>query len=139
MADLCPLFFKNKIIVFQEETESAEQQAGENKTEKPSSDLMTTSQGPVSETEAMLTAERVHSSSSTTSTASSSPTSPPGDTQSNGLLPVGTSGSKQNGRADNSVVHQSNGCLPTANGGTVFSSEVYVHNLVVLAIFDCII
>ncbi|CAI6365384.1 unnamed protein product [Macrosiphum euphorbiae] len=112
-----------------EETESAEQQAGENKTEKPSSDPMTTSQGPVSETEAMLTAERVHSSSSTTSSASSSPTSPPGDTQSNGLLPVETSGSKQNGRADNSAVHQSNGCLPTANGGTVFSSEVQLNNV----------
>ncbi|XP_029347649.1 ensconsin isoform X18 [Acyrthosiphon pisum] len=112
-----------------EETESAEQQAGENKTEKPSSDPMTTSQGPVSETEAMLTAERVHSSSSTTSSASSSPTSPPGDTQSNGLLPVETSGSKQNGRADNSAVHQSNGCLPTANGGSAFSSEVQLNNV----------
>lgn len=87
---------------------------------------MTTSQGPVSETEAMLTAERVHSSSTTTSSASS-PTSPPGDALSNGLLPVETSGSKQNGRADNSTVHQSNGCLPTANGGTVFNSEVYVY------------
>ncbi|KAL4143827.1 hypothetical protein QTP88_006096 [Uroleucon formosanum] len=112
-----------------EETESAEQQAGENKTEKSSSDLMTTSQGPVSETEAMLTAERVHSSSSTTSSASSSPTSPPGNTQSNGLLLVETSSSKQNGRADNSAVHQSNGCLPTANGGTVFSSEVQLNNV----------
>jgi MAP7 domain-containing protein 1 len=112
-----------------EETETAEQQAGENKTEKPSSDPMTTSQGPVSETEAMLTAERVHSSSSTTSSASSSPTSPPGDTQSNGLLPLETSGSKQNGRVDNSEVHQSNGCLPTANGGTVFSSEVQLNNV----------
>ncbi|XP_022178068.1 MAP7 domain-containing protein 2-like isoform X23 [Myzus persicae] len=112
-----------------EETESAEQQAGENKTEKPSSDPMTTSQGPVSETEAMLTAERVHSLSSNTSSASSSPTSPPGDTLSNGLLPVETSGSKQNGRADNSAVHQSNGCLPTANGGTVFNSEVQLNNV----------
>ncbi|XP_060863942.1 ensconsin isoform X15 [Metopolophium dirhodum] len=112
-----------------EETESAEQHAGENKTEKPSSDPMTTSQGPVSETDAMLNAERVHSSSSTTSSASSSPTSPTGDTQSNGLLPVETSGSKQNGRADNSAVHQSNGCLPTANGGTVFSSEVQLNNV----------
>ncbi|XP_027844397.2 ensconsin-like isoform X33 [Aphis gossypii] len=111
-----------------EETESAEQQAGENKTEKPSSDPMTTSQGPVSETEAMLTAERVHSSSTTTSSASS-PTSPPGDVLSNGLLPVETSGSKQNGRADNSTAHQSNGCLPTANGGTVFSSEVQLNNV----------
>ncbi|XP_026820695.1 ensconsin-like isoform X17 [Rhopalosiphum maidis] len=111
-----------------EETESAEQQAGENKTEKPSSDPMTTSQGPVSETEAMLTAERVHSSSSTTSSASS-PTSPPGEALSNGLLPVETSGSKQNGRADNSAVHQSNGCLPTANGGTVFNSEVQLNNV----------
>ncbi|XP_060849660.1 MAP7 domain-containing protein 2-like isoform X19 [Rhopalosiphum padi] len=111
-----------------EETESAEQQAGENKSEKPSSDPMTTSQGPVSETEAMLTAERVHSSSSTTSSASS-PTSPPGEALSNGLLPVETSGSKQNGRADNSAVHQSNGCLPTANGGTVFNSEVQLNNV----------
>lgn len=111
-----------------EETESAEQQAGENKTEKTTSDPMTTSQGPVSETEAMLTAERVHSSSTTTSSASS-PTSPPGDALSNGLLPVETSGSKQNGRADNSTVHQSNGCLPTANGGTVFSSEVQLNNV----------
>ncbi|CAH1737512.1 unnamed protein product [Aphis gossypii] len=111
-----------------EETESAEQQAGENKTEKPSSDPMTTSQGPVSETEAMLTAERVHSSSTTTSSASS-PTSPPGDVLSNGLLPVETSDSKQNGRADNSTAHQSNGCLPTANGGTVFSSEVQLNNV----------
>jgi len=112
-----------------EETESAEQQAGENKTEKPSSDPMTTSQGPVSETEAMLTAERVHSSSSTTTSSASSPTSPPGEALSNGLLPVETSGSKQNGLADNSAVHQSNGCLPTANGGTVFNSEVQLNNV----------
>ncbi|KAL5241792.1 hypothetical protein ACI65C_009202 [Semiaphis heraclei] len=112
-----------------EETESAEQQAGENKTEKSSSDRMTTSQGPISETEAMLTAERVHSLSSTTSTASSSPTSPTGDTLSNGMHSVESSGSKQNGRADESVVHQSNGCLPTANGNTVFSSEVQLNNV----------
>ncbi|XP_025198547.1 ensconsin-like isoform X17 [Melanaphis sacchari] len=111
-----------------EETESAEQQAGENKTGKPSSDPMTTSVGPVSETEAMLSAERVHSSSSTTSSASS-PTSPPGNALSNGLVSVETSGSKQNGRADNSAVHQSNGCVPTANGGSVFSSEVQLNNV----------
>lgn len=85
--------------------------------EKLSSDPMTTSIGPVSETEAMLSAERNHSSSSFTMSTSS-------DVLSNGLQ---LSNPKQNGHTNNindEVVHHTNGHL-TANGN-VFGSDVYV-------------
>lgn len=88
---------------------------------KSSSDPMTISQGPISDTEAMLIAERDHSSPSTIL--------PPNDTLSNGLSQQLLE-PKQNGHTNNNnsnsnvVVHQSNG-HPTANGNS-FNSEVYV-------------
>lgn len=92
--------------------------------EKSLSDPMTTSQGPVllSDTEAMLAAERNHSSVST---------SPTDDALSNGLLPQQPSGPKQNGHTNDNgintteVVHHSSNGHSTANG-KVFDSEVYV-------------
>lgn len=81
---------------------------------------MTTSQSSVSNTEAMLTAERDHSSLLESPNAS--------DTLSNGLL-LQSSGPKQNGHlinssTDNTDVHHSNG-HSTANGNIL--SEVYVY------------
>ncbi|XP_025410955.1 MAP7 domain-containing protein 2-like isoform X9 [Sipha flava] len=106
-----------------EETESTEQQAGE-KTEKLSSDLMTTSQGPVSDTEAMLTAERNHSSSSVL---------PPDDVLSNGLL-LEPSGPKQNGHTNNDDNSNNSGAIHHSNGhsaanGSIFGSEVQLNNV----------
>lgn len=92
---------------------------------------MTTSQGPspvLSDTETLLIAERNHSSDSTLMPP------PTNDTLSNGLSPLITSGSKQNGHSNNGsgdnddsevVHHGSNNDHPTANG-KVFDSEVYV-------------
>lgn len=87
---------------------------------------MTTSQSPVSNTEAMLTAERDHSSLLESPTAS--------DALSNGLL-LQSSAPKQNGHlinnsTDNTDVHHSNG-HSTANGN-IFSSEVYVYIICLL-------
>lgn len=87
---------------------------------KSSSDPMTISQGPISDTEAMLMAERDHSSSPTIL--------PPNDTLSNGLSQQSLE-PKQNGHTNNNNssnnVHKSNG-HPTANGNS-FNSEVYVY------------
>lgn len=78
---------------------------------------MTTSLGPMSDTEAMLSAERNHSSSSLTM-------STPSDVLSYGLQ---LSSPKQNGHINNTndeVAHHTNGHL-TANGN-VFGPDVYV-------------
>lgn len=107
-----------------EETESAELQAGE-KTNKPLSDLMTTSLGPMSDsTETMLTAERNHSSTMLSTSLHS-------DMLSNGLL-LQPSNPKQNGHTENgtdniTAVHHSNG-HSTANSN-VFDSEVQLNNV----------
>jgi hypothetical protein len=83
---------------------------------------MTTSQGPVSDTEAMLTAERNHSSSSVL---------PPDDVLSNGLL-LEPSGPKQNGHTNNDDNSNNSGAIHHSNGhsaanGSIFGSEVYVY------------
>lgn len=91
---------------------------------------MTTSQGPVlSGTEAMLAAERDHSSLVESPNES--------DPLSNGLL-LQLSDAKQNGHTNNGsgenpAVHHSNG-HSTANGN-VFESEVYVCNNFVMSNF----
>lgn len=106
------------LIFLQEKTETAEQQ-GEEKTEKLLSDPMTTSQGPVSSTEAMLVAEINHSSPLLTMSL-------PSEAFSNGLLLQSTDGPKQNGHtngSENITVHHSNGHL-TTNGNVFNSSDV---------------
>lgn len=106
-------------FVFQEETESAESQAGDKMvkslsdpmTTSQTSDLMTTSQ--TSSSDAMLAAERDHSSSVTpiTSNGLQSPSSP-----------------KQNGHMTNSNgVHSNGDSNSHPTNGNVFNSEVYVY------------
>ncbi|VVC37678.1 Hypothetical protein CINCED_3A024073 [Cinara cedri] len=102
-----------------DETESVEPQVAE-KIEKSLSDPMTTSLGPTSETEAMLSAERNHSSSSLTM-------STPSETLSNGLQ---LTSPKQNGHTNNTIneiVHHSNGHL--TENGNVFDSDVQLNNV----------
>lgn len=86
---------------------------------------MTTSQGPVSSTEAMLTAERINSSPLLTMSL-------PSDALSNGLLLQSSNDSpKQNGHTKNdyggsenlTLVHHSNG-HSTANGNVFNTNDV---------------
>lgn len=85
---------------------------------------MTTSQGPVSSTEAMLASEIIHSSSLLTMSL-------PSEVLSNGLLLKSSDDSpKQNGHTNNNcgdseniTVHHSNGHL-TENGNVFNSSDV---------------